>query len=138
MGPVSLTFVGEAGPRPFFAFCYFLYMGVHRHTLTEKDFKSLTAVCAIDGPVELKVYGNTYSCIEAYRASNRKNRVDRKTHAYRKKKGTTCDRCGFVAEHRTQLDVDHINGDRTDDRDENLQTLCANCHRLKTYAPELL
>jgi 5-methylcytosine-specific restriction endonuclease McrA len=31
------------------------------------------------------------------------------------------------------LDVDHKNGDKKDNREINLQTLCANCHRLKTF-----
>lgn len=44
-----------------------------------------------------------------------------------------CERCGFIPEHICQLDVDHINGDHSDNREENLQTLCANCHRLKTF-----
>lgn len=48
-------------------------------------------------------------------------------------KEDTCVACGFIAEHHCQLDVDHINGDRTDNNPSNLQTLCANCHRLKTF-----
>lgn len=44
-----------------------------------------------------------------------------------------CEWCGFTPEHRCQLDVDHINGDNSDHREENLQTLCANCHRYKTW-----
>ena len=40
--------------------------------------------------------------------------------------------CGFKALDPVQLDVDHINGISSDNRPENLQTLCANCHRLKT------
>lgn len=31
------------------------------------------------------------------------------------------------------LDVDHINGQRWDNRPENLMFLCPNCHRCKTY-----
>lgn len=48
-------------------------------------------------------------------------------------KGTTCERCGFEAEWQGQLDVDHIDGDRANNDPSNLQTLCANCHRLKTH-----
>ena len=31
-----------------------------------------------------------------------------------------------------QLEVDHIDGDHSNDSPDNLQTLCANCHRIKT------
>ena len=31
-----------------------------------------------------------------------------------------------------QLDVDHINSNHKDNKINNLKTLCANCHRLKT------
>lgn len=52
---------------------------------------------------------------------------------YAMHKGDSCEACGFIPKHPCQLDVDHINGDHSDNRRENLQTLCANCHRLKTY-----
>jgi 5-methylcytosine-specific restriction endonuclease McrA len=51
---------------------------------------------------------------------------------YQKHKKNQCEHCGFVALHPVQLDVDHIDGDRTNNNEDNLQTLCANCHRLKT------
>lgn len=44
-----------------------------------------------------------------------------------------CDRCGFIPEHECQLDVDHIDGNHKNNEESNLQTLCANCHRVKTY-----
>ena len=44
-----------------------------------------------------------------------------------------CEFCGFKPVHSCQLDVDHIDGNRRNNSIENLQTLCANCHRLKTY-----
>jgi 5-methylcytosine-specific restriction endonuclease McrA len=47
-------------------------------------------------------------------------------------KKSVCERCGFVPEHEGQLDVDHIDGDHGNNEPANLQTLCANCHRLKT------
>lgn len=51
---------------------------------------------------------------------------------YRKHKKDSCEKCGFKAQHRVQLDVDHIDGNHANNTQENLQTLCANCHRLKT------
>lgn len=47
-----------------------------------------------------------------------------------------CRRCGFIPEHLCQLDVDHIDGNHLNNDPENLQTLCANCHRLKTWENE--
>jgi 5-methylcytosine-specific restriction endonuclease McrA len=50
----------------------------------------------------------------------------------RRQKGPQCQLCGFVAVDRIQLDIDHIDGNRSNNDPSNLQTLCANCHRLKT------
>lgn len=47
-------------------------------------------------------------------------------------KKDTCDRCGFIPEDRCQLDVDHIDENHNNNKLKNLQTLCANCYRLKT------
>ena len=51
---------------------------------------------------------------------------------YRRHLGACCAHCGFVALHPAQYDVDHIDGDHDNNDPANLQTLCANCHRLKT------
>ena len=37
-----------------------------------------------------------------------------------------------IIEPRLQLDVDHINGDSANNMPINLQTLCKNCHAVKT------
>ena len=50
----------------------------------------------------------------------------------RREKKAYCEICNFVALDPVQLDVDHIDGDRSNNESSNLQTLCANCHRLKT------
>ncbi len=44
-----------------------------------------------------------------------------------------CEHCGFVPLHPCQLDVDHIDGNKSNNLSCNLMTLCANCHRLKTH-----
>ena len=59
-------------------------------------------------------------------------RLKMKKRPYTKHKGVVCARCSFIPEHLCQLDVDHIDGNHANNIEENLQTLCANCHRLKT------
>ena len=44
-----------------------------------------------------------------------------------------CERCGFVPEIIQQLQLDHIDGNRANNHPSNYQTLCANCHALKTH-----
>jgi 5-methylcytosine-specific restriction endonuclease McrA len=47
-------------------------------------------------------------------------------------KSLICEFCGFKAIHPVQIDVDHIDGNHDNNEPSNLQSLCANCHRLKT------
>ncbi len=45
-----------------------------------------------------------------------------------------CEECGWAkttADGYLPLELDHINGDRRDNRLENLRILCPNCHSLK-------
>lgn len=67
--------------------------------------------------------------------SNRRTRDERRRNQplHRIIKKDYCEKCGFKAEHSCQLDSDHIDGNRQNNAPENIQTLCANCHRLKTY-----
>lgn len=52
---------------------------------------------------------------------------------YRLQKKTQCDHCDFKSVHKCQLDIDHKDGDKDNHHPDNIQTLCANCHRLKTF-----
>ena len=52
---------------------------------------------------------------------------------YRRYKTDICAQCGFKAINKCQMDVDHIDGNSKNNDITNLQTLCANCHRLKTH-----
>jgi len=69
---------------------------------------------------------NKYCCIGCYQAT-------RNIHYRRKVIKEQCLRCGFIPEHLCQLDIDHIDGDHKNNNFDNLQVLCANCHRLKSY-----
>lgn len=65
-------------------------------------------------------------CTTCHRAKYQKNRK------HLKHKKDICERCGFVPEHIVQLQVDHIDGNHTNNDPTNLQTLCCNCHVLKS------
>ncbi len=41
-----------------------------------------------------------------------------------------CERCGFVAEDKCQLDIVYKDGNKKNKDSSNLKTLCANCHRV--------
>ncbi|WP_405826559.1 HNH endonuclease [Streptomyces sp. NBC_00838] len=46
-----------------------------------------------------------------------------------------CSGCGTGPEWHGRpmtLEIDHVNGDRSDDRAENLRLLCPNCHAVTT------
>ena len=49
-----------------------------------------------------------------------------------KDRGNKCECCGLVEwlGQSIKLEIHHINGDKTDNRYDNLQLLCPNCHSL--------
>ena len=73
-----------------------------------------------------RIYNKTWS--KANR--DKKNLYGRE---YRAVKKDHCEKCGFKAEHSCQLDVDHVDGNHNNNDISNLMTLCANCHRFKSY-----
>jgi predicted RNA-binding Zn-ribbon protein involved in translation (DUF1610 family) len=118
---------------------------VHRISNVDPDLK--LADCTSCGRVRVKrtnksdKQGNTrYRCTtpikeqkKRYYEKNGYQRYKQRWRKYGKYKKDHCESCGFVAVHNCQLDVDHIDGNHSNNSLDNLQTLCANCHRLKTY-----
>jgi len=100
-------------------------MGKHIHLLSDINTDSRTGICSNCGPVKIKTKGvNRWGCAKAKWAQR---------SPWLKHRKEVCERCGFVPEHECQLDVDHIDGNKNNNSLDNLKTLCANCHRLKTY-----
>lgn len=62
-----------------------------------------------------------------------KKRYKTGKYIYTIHKKDSCKSCGFIPINECQLDVDHIDNNHNNNDPDNLQTLCANCHRLKTY-----
>ncbi|OGE80510.1 MAG: hypothetical protein A2660_00660 [Candidatus Doudnabacteria bacterium RIFCSPHIGHO2_01_FULL_45_18] len=65
----------------------------------------------------------------SYQSYKLKNRL-----FYLGMKQQECEQCGWAkktSEGRLPLELDHINGDRKDNRLENLRILCPNCHSLQ-------
>lgn len=98
-----------------------------RHELKEVDETTKTAYCTAH---KERVFIEVRRRYVDGRINWRCKRLQQ--HSYRKYKKTYCEKCGFTG-HRCQLDVDHIDGNHNNNDIGNLQTLCANCHRLKTW-----
>ncbi len=104
------------------------------HRLTNINETDRTGNCSVCGFVRIKLRNsksknlkNKYRCNTIY-----KLKLNRTRYPHRAHKKDYCELCGFKAEHRVQLDVDHIDGNNKNNDPVNFQTLCANCHRLKT------
>ena len=66
---------------------------------------------------------------DRYRKTHPRN-IERRP--YLRYRGEVCEMCGFRPVHQVQLCVDHKDGNHKNNSRENLQTLCHNCHALKT------
>lgn len=47
-------------------------------------------------------------------------------------KSNKCKICGIEPENRSDLHLDHIDGNRSNNTSRNIQTLCVECHKYKT------
>lgn len=121
------------------------------HTLSNINAENRTAVCASCGPVKIKLVPRPNGWKRGWKCKKQSNawEVERKerkgwkfedlgnsyckNNKYRRHKKESCERCGFIPEDKCQLDVHHKDGNHENDTEENLQTLCANCHRYITH-----
>ncbi len=108
------------------------------HKLSSVDVEAREAVCSNCGPVRIGRSGRTKYGKQRFRClTGKRNREGpqyqqfiEKKDAYRASKKDTCERCRFEAEDSCQLDVHHRDHNKRNNDPSNLQTLCANCHRL--------
>jgi len=107
-----------------------------QHKILNINMDELTGDCSLCGiGVYIRASGNTkpdgtpyFRCKDAYKKSQIAT-----TRPWSFHKGEVCEWCGFVPEHSVQLCVDHIDGDKNNNDPSNYQTLCHNCHSLKTH-----
>jgi 5-methylcytosine-specific restriction endonuclease McrA len=107
-----------------------------QHKITNVDPENMVGDCTLCGRLvalrpsgNLKADGTPYwRCKHAFKSSQKATERPWVFH-----KGELCEWCAFIPEHSVQLCVDHIDGDKKNNDPANLQTLCHNCHSLKTH-----
>lgn len=116
----------------------FMSKGPGSHRITEVDPDTRTATCSMCGPttVRWKPSHQYWQCIVVYRKHHqRRARTRDEVLAAR---GIRCELCTFIPIDACQLQVHHIDGNFRNNIPSNLQLLCANCHMLITYRPDLI
>lgn len=111
-------------------------MGIH--SLSEINEGKRTAICSECGPVPIRKGSPgkhaKWRCKPGERRYPKKTKSESAEMKRRKKrrsfKKDCCERCGFIPEHPTQLDIHHKDEDKDNEDPANYETLCANCHRL--------
>ena len=109
-----------------------------RRYINKEKYKETTKRWKNVNKGKLKEYARKYrelnrEKIREARKEYRKKHPTKNQPFYRKFKKTKCGLCGFIPVQMCQLEVDHIDGNHKNNMITNLQTLCANCHRLKSF-----
>lgn len=117
------------------------------HTLSEVNLESRIGVCAVCGPVDIWVKPDgkrgckiqRKEAVRRYRDNSGIYRAGKKSGWGKKWKKAKhrrfakpgCERCGFIPRHMCQMDVHHKDRNHKNNNPDNLETLCALCHRLE-------
>jgi 5-methylcytosine-specific restriction endonuclease McrA len=112
--------------------------------ITPTDVRSICQKCGVRPQVSRGNGKFRHVCDKCYKnrseesaalakEKTKKHNLKRKRRPYLVHKKDQCELCGFIPVNLCQLDVDHIDGNHHNNDISNLQTLCANCHRLKTF-----
>ncbi len=131
------------------------------HVLTNVDYETRTGVCSICGPTKIrlkkvkqyqsrqcyKVWADSVKRFRAKSEAYRKNKNELRKKArlaakamginepHRKHTKMTCERCGFKAIHRCQIDGHHKDYNHKNNDASNIESLCASCHRVEHLPP---
>ena len=112
------------------------------HPLRMEEVRPPRGLCKKCGirPVKSKgpkkwrtVCGHCLNLAHPRRRANRTWRPRGPRQPWAKFKKSACEYCRFIALHRCQLDVHHLDHDQKNNKENNLLTLCANCHRLISF-----
>lgn len=119
-------------PQPFenFGICRRLPSGLRPECKTCRKIEAATAYKK--DPSKFLVRNARWALNNPVAAKKAKIESELNSKPYRRFKKNECEHCSFMAIDPCQLDVDHIDGNHSNNDPSNLQTLCANCHRLKT------
>lgn len=82
-------------------------------------------LCGCGSPTALKG-------IDSQGRKRYRSNCDKCRRTAHKAKGDHCESCGIKPDNKSLLDVDHIDGNRSNNLPSNLQTLCKVCHQEKT------
>lgn len=113
-----------------FGKCKRLHSGVRPECKTRRKIEAAEAYKR--DPEQFQCRNNRWKTKHPERFRQAKLEAELNAKPYRRYKKNECEHCGFLAIDACQLDVDHIDGNHSNNDINNLQTLGANCHRLKT------
>lgn len=107
------------------------------HSISQIDEVRGNGLCAVCGPVGIYKKPNKQHRLGYYWECREKRKSDKRLQMLRRRENILaahCVTCGFVPEDMCQLNIDHVipRWRGGPDDESNYQTLCANCHALKS------